>query len=150
MNLLASPLLWAFLGVFYFLSNRKPKGTNLSVFDDNKVESNGSESVQTSSGVIVNGATINIAKAKSKAVELVELFDAFFSSESDILNVLKGLNKSDFILIYDQFGTTHVRSLFGNEAFGSSGSDDLIYWLRKEVTSDKYKEQLRDLFPTIF
>lgn len=149
MNLLFSPLIWVVLGVFYLFTNKKPKGTNLSIFEENKTESDGSESAQTSGGSIVNGATINISKAKSKAIELVELFDAFFSSEADIVAVFKNLNKADFILIYDQFGTSHVRSLFGNESLSSSGTDDLIYWLKKEVTTPKYKNLLSKQFPTI-
>lgn len=151
MQLLASPIIWIFLGVLYFMNKSKtPEATNLDVFDAPKVDASGSSTVITTSGQKIKDATINTAQAKSKAIQLVELFDAFFSSEADIVGVFNGLNYSDFILIYDQFGTSHVRSFFGNEGLGSSGTDDLIYWLRKEVTSTRNLNKLNKLFPTIF
>jgi hypothetical protein len=151
MNVLMSPVLWVFLAILYiFKGKAKAEGTDLSVFDTPVIDpSTGSTTQTTTNGTVIKGATINTVQAKSKASQLVELFDAFFSSESDILAVFKGLNTKDFMLIYDQFGFNHVRSYLGNEALGSNGID-LIEWLSKEVTSDASKNALKKQFPTIF
>jgi hypothetical protein len=157
MPLLTSPLMWVLLGVFYFIFKKKDDpSTDLGIFTDTvstdidpKTGQPKPTKTVTSSGTVITGATINVAKAKAIALTLMEQFDAFFSSEADIMKTLNGLNYADFILVYDQFGNSHTRSLFGNEALSSNG-DDLIYWITKEVTSDSNKAKLHKQFPTVF
>lgn len=151
MSLLASPIVWICFGLVWFMNrNSKPKGTNLSVFDAPETSEDGSTVVTTTSGVQIKGASINLAKARSKAEQLVELFDAFFSSESDILAVFKDCNYQDFMLIYDQFGDKHKRTSFGNEGGIGGTGIDLITWIQKEVTTPSNLNKLNKQFPTIF
>lgn len=151
MQLFMSPIMWLLGVVFYFFFSRSsaPRNTDLSVFSLPKDAGNGVTEVQTTNGTTIKGATITTTQASVKANQLVVLFGEFLSSESEILDVFKDLNRADFILIYDKFGKSHQRSLFGNEGLGSNG-EDLIEWLTKEVTSDKNFYKLQIQFPDIF
>lgn len=143
MNILLSPIIWIVLGAFYIF-NRKPKGTNLSIFDRNE---NGTAT--TTSGSIITGVTITSAKAKSLSVAIWDELNNVFTSESAILNLLKGLNEKDFMLVFDQFGLKD-RSLLGAEGGYFGSQSDLITWINTEIDDASNKARLNKQFPNIF
>jgi hypothetical protein len=151
MGLFTSPILWVVTGLFYFFFTRSsaPKVTSLSVFALPTDVGGGVKEVITSNGTKVTGASITSLQATVLSNRLLVLFGEFLSSESDIVAVFEGLNRADFILVYDKFGTSHQRSFFGNEGIGSNG-EDLIQWLSREVTSESNFDKLKMQFPDLF
>lgn len=145
-----SPLLWVGMIVFYiFIKKSPPKGTNLDIFSPPTVDASGGSTVVTSNGTVIQGATINIARAKSISSSLWEELNDVFTSEPTIIKILKGLNASDFILVYDQFGLKD-RSFLGAEGGYFGSQNNLIEWINFEVTDEKNKTVLQKQFPTIF
>lgn len=148
------PILLIFVVAFLLIGKSKRgktgvDGVDVSIFDPPK-SVNGVSTVTTSGGTVVTGTTINVAKAKVLAEQLFGIFDAWFTYDSDVLNVLKPLNEKDFKLVFDQFGL-HKRDYISPTGSAFLGSDlDLIEWIDKEVTTPASRTKLHKQFPNIF
>lgn len=151
MQLLASPIIWAVLFVFYFFTRgSSDNGTDLSVFQDSDPTKAPTQTATTSNGTVIKNVSITPAKAQTIALALWKEFDNYITSEANIMNSLKGLNYSDLMLVYDKFGI-HKQDLLTNTGSTLIGTNkDLLEWIADEVTSDVNKKKLSNQFPTVF
>lgn len=141
--LFKSPLLLLAIGAWLLF--RSPPGAS---FDPNATgtytpPSPGGTTYNPDGSVVIH-STINNARAQAIAEQLYERFYSdLITSDSDILNLLKGLNEADFKMVYEAFGV-RPSGLFG---FGQDLN--LIQWCIKDVSESGIKK-LRMQFPTIF
>jgi len=95
--------------------------------------------------------TITKTKADSIAIDLrEEMGTPYFTSESKVLTLLKGLTQADYILIFDSFGIVQYSRFFNAETTHFGNDFNLTQWLSYEVDSKEGKAQLKKQFPDFF
>lgn len=140
MNFLSSPLLWFGIALWFLFSKKKPDG-GFGNTGGSFVTPVIRPDIQNPDGSFIIQPTINQAKATSLAYQLHEEFSEFIPDNSDILNLLKGLNQADYVNVYNAFGLKSVRL---------TGAHDLTYWLIEILDNTADLNKLKQQFPNIF
>src|SRR5690606_37292328 len=83
----------------------------------------GSEQINKESGNTYQTPTITQTKAKSLAEALHLEMGGFVSSEKKLIDMLRPLNESDYIMVFDAFGIRGYDTIF-NSGGGLLWSDD--------------------------
>lgn len=139
-----SPILMALVGfLLYFFLKKENRNDELYT--------GGSYTTPLPGGTITNPngsvtviSTITESKARALSEQLYErLYMDAITSDSDILNLLKGLNEADYKMIYTKFG------LKASGLFGIGEDLDLTEYIIKDVSESAVKK-LAKLFPSFF
>lgn len=97
--------------------------------------------------------TPSITKTKADSISIAlreEMGKPYFTSESKLLTLLKGLNEADYIMIFDSFGIVQYSRFFNAETTHFGNDFNLTQWLTYEVESKNGVSQLKKQFPNFF
>jgi len=138
---------------YAFLSNRNDKkeygvsGASLNLNDANSGQTH-----YDGQGNTVVYASISKQKARQIAYALIGEFKNYFADENKILALLKGLNITDYHLVYQEFGTQTVSEVTNSildTVFGTV-EEDLTQMLTREIQNSSNKQKLKSWFPSVF
>ncbi len=109
----------------------------------NKLKSNTNTKSENPNTKVVTSPTITISEAKRKASRLVGFMGGIGTDEQSIIDTFNGLNKSDFNLIYNQFGLVKYEPFTGTEGVYFGQPKDLVFWLFNEMSKTELKPLIK-------
>ena len=104
---------------------------------------------QNPNGTTTISPTITQIRAESIAHQLREELGALITSDDIVVNLFKGLNQADFVMIYNEFGTMSRDFLSPQSSVILGTNRDLVWWLVDELSSN-HLAKLKKQFPTVF
>lgn len=98
----------------------------------------------------VRGAVISEAEANTKAEQLFQAMNVFSGTDEEVIyNILRGVSKVDYNMIYNSFGLRYYNTILGEGSPSWLGSlMDLNMWLVHELTT-KELEELKRINPQL-
>lgn len=122
--------------------------SNIDLGTDPNAGGGGTQNTNPNSNTPPTGATITPNQAKNKAGLLLTAFnDPFGTDEEAVFNVLRGMNRYDFALISNAFGTPRY---FGNgEAYTWPFPKlTLAQWIAEELNTNELNH-LKQIMPNV-